>query len=140
MTEGNSPDFDTPNEVDLRLAKPMFGLSILFLILLAALIVLWVDIPRVEVLANEANQIADANTADEIKPIATLYLGDYCVWALLALWPFFWAEFVYKLRAHDRSQGPFFPKRIFDLLICFCPPLRLAAPTTTTMAESGCQD
>ena len=128
MTEGNSPESDRANEFDLRLAKPMFGLSVLFLVLIAALIVLWVDIPRVEILANEANRIADASTGVEKSRSVTLHLGDYCIWMLLALWPLFWGEFVYKLRTHDRSSGSFLPKRIFDLLICVCPPLRLAAP------------
>ena len=142
VTEGNSPDSNRANEFDLRLAKPMFGLSILFLVLIAALIVLWVDIPRVELLAAEIDQVVDAgntdggavlessassSSVDEI-PVGTLHLGDYCVWALLALWPLFWIEFAYKLRTHDHSQRSFFPKRIFDCLICVCPPLRLAAP------------
>ena len=135
VATGEGPDSDRVSDLDLRLAKPMFGLSLLFLALIAALVVLWVDIPRVEMLASEASVAESAEglaDASGIEGKATkapvIRYGDYCMFALLAIWPLFWAEFAYKVRTHDKSKGSFFSKRVFDTLICVCPPLRLAAP------------
>ncbi|MFT4728067.1 MAG: hypothetical protein ACI9UN_002573 [Granulosicoccus sp.] len=122
-----------------RVAPLMFGLSVLFVVLLASLIVLWVDIPRVAELsavggiesANDDGLDADQITAlvegnelvKQVEPLARLV---QC--ALIILWPLFWVEFVYS----RRLKGP--PSSIihggvFRILACVVPPLRISAPS-----------
>lgn len=122
-----------------RVAPLMFGLSALFVVLLATLIVLWVDIPRVA----ELSVVGGIESTDELEldldQITALVqenelvkmvdpLARFFRWCLFLLWPFFWVEFVYS----RRLKGPTSPIKhggVFRMLACVVPPLRIAAPS-----------
>jgi len=86
------PDFCQHRRTDDRLAPIMFGLAIVFLLLLAALIVTRVDIPRVV----ELSALESENGAITANASATLEraekLGQHLFVLLLCLWPLFIAE------------------------------------------------
>jgi voltage-gated potassium channel len=114
-----------------RLAPAMFALSLLFLTTIAALIVVWVDIPRMEWLAAEAVEGQESS----IAPVPTsfiernaIHIGNYLCCVLFAVWPLFWAELIYNVRNHGTIKS-FWKDRKFDFFACLCPPLRLAAPS-----------
>ena len=117
----------------------MFGMSAIFVCLLGALIVLWVDIPRVA----ELTAVGGIESTDDIglnpDQVTALVqqnalviqadpLGNIVRWVLFLLWPVFWLEFFYS----KRLTGP--PSSIkhgeyFRLVACLIPPLRIAAPS-----------
>jgi len=109
-------------------AFPMFALSVLFLLLLAGIVVTWVDIPRVAELAQldadeQALNPAAVQEAIQMADSAA-QVGEYLVAALLIMWPLFWLEFAYNyvtIRNPDGSRKI----RVQPLLACFIPPLRL---------------
>jgi hypothetical protein len=113
-------------------AWPMFCLSVAFLALVAALIVLWVDVPRVIV----SRQQLDGGVSDELTALlaaeqtadvrAAMAVGTRCLWVLLALWPIFWLEFLAQFVLRDRRR-PFWRRHYDGLIVCLCPPLRLNA-------------
>jgi len=89
-------------------AFPMFALSVLFLLLLAGIVITWVDIPRVAELAQldaeakalDANAPA-TNTSEKIDDAIRIadsasQIGQYLLAALLIMWPLFWIEFAYN--------------------------------------------
>jgi len=119
-------------------ALPMFLFSVLFLVLLAGIVVTWVDIPRVvelaqidaknlETLATES-QTASAQptgTADALKLASTAdRIGQSFFIALLCIWPLFWLEYAHNYTTKKRKDGsreiPLQP-----LLACLIPPLRI---------------
>ena len=121
-------DHSQYRDIDDRLAPYMFALAILFLLLLAGLIVTWVDMPRVaelallesggEVLPLEA--LAQLHSADRI--------GRHLFNSVLLLWPLFIAESLYQLinaRAVNRSKKQM-GRRLAAALL---PPLRLGTPS-----------
>jgi len=137
-----------------QLAFPMFCLSLIFLLLLAGLIVVWVDIPRVvelaQVTAEEAaqqeatgaTQAADTPLApDSGYSSATLQwaerIGTYILGALLLLWPLFIIEYMVTLgrwqfgRREQSAANPdaseSLSRRFARAMVCLVPPLRLAA-------------
>lgn len=128
-----------------RLAPFMFSLSALFVILLGALIVLWVDVPRVAELsavggiestvdgALNPDQIAALIRADELvkqaDPLARLIR-----FTLLFLWPLFWLEFFYSWRLTGPPSAIKHGK-LFRILACAVPPLRIAAPSAAHGGE-----
>jgi len=127
----------TRRRVAVFFALPMFCASIAFLTLLAALIVLWVDLARVGQDAESelgsgapaeqvdaASEEAAANMPLELP--AALFLGRHCLRALLALWSVFLLEFVVQLLVRDPKR-PFWRTRYVGLIVCACPPLRLCA-------------
>lgn len=128
------PTADEPARRQLARATalPMFCLSAVFLILIASLIVLWVDVPRV--IANRhtaAGSVSDELTAllvaEQSQSVQkALAAGRHCLTFLLALWPAFILEFAAQYVLRDRDQ-PFWKKRYYGLIICLCPPLRLSA-------------
>ncbi len=122
-------------------APIMFGLSVVFVIVLAALIVLWIDIPRVAELSVVGGIEPDTSTQSVEDPdkIAELVQQNDMVqradpwarWANLALfilWPLFWIEYVYSRRLKGDKASATLGKA-FRLAACFVPPLRLAAPS-----------
>jgi len=138
--EADNPDFQRSDEY----AAPMFGLSLVFVVLLAALIVVWVDIPRVAELSAlavetsaESSGVDDAKTQDMTAQSSLLVertdnFGKGLQLALFVIWPLFWLEYlVSRWRGNSRDQ----PKALsrggaIRLLACLLPPLRLAAPVT----------
>lgn len=97
MSTDASTDLSDQRDIDDRLAPPMFGLAVAFLMVLAALIVAKIDMPRVVELSlldsgNEAPSGAAQlrlNLAEQVASNLTLML--------LAIWPFFIAESIYRL-------------------------------------------
>ena len=113
------------------LAPTMFGCSLAFLALVAAIVVLVIDVPRV----NES-----ISTDDDLK---TLVLTEQLAldrelsyethshsWGhtigliLLGLWPVFFAELFKDFWLRNRSL-PFFAQHRFAWLFCVFPPLRV---------------
>lgn len=126
-----------------RLALPMFVLSLVFMALLASLIVIWIDIPRVAELAaldEIESQLPDAeegvaNDDPEMRaltqattPYATT--GWVVLGVLCTVWLLFWVELAVKTLLRLRA-GEVFSLRLIarGLLACLLPPLRLAAPS-----------
>ena len=116
----------------------MFGLSVAFLAVLSAIVVLWVDVPMMyEPLPEEAAE-KTAQASGNFQPSPSLSLravvrteqaleaGSTCVKILGGLWLVFVIEFVFQYLVRDRDQ-PFWRTHVSGLLICFCPPLRLCA-------------
>jgi len=111
----------------------MFALSLLFLGLLAALVVLWVDVPMMlEPASSEAAGGGAAPVAARL-PAATyaygeqaLLAGYQCSRCLAVLWIVFVLEFVVRFLVRDR-QRPFWRRHYGGLLVCLCPPMRLCA-------------
>lgn len=117
-----------------QIAKPMFALSILFVVLLAGLISVWIDVPRVAELNSQA-LIATNSTASSSNvqaPEATQFvqnskrIGGLLLYVLFAIWPIFWLEFFYTWRTDAKRTG--FPLAKF--LCCVIPPIRLSARCT----------
>jgi len=119
-------------------ALPMFLLSVLFLLLLAGIIVTWVDIPRVAELAQLETQAengvtdttevvaTNAQTDDDAVELASKAhnIGLSFFIALLCIWPLFWLEYAYNYTTIKRRDG----SRDFavqPLLACLIPPLRI---------------
>lgn len=132
MTETTTNENRDPHHLRMRrrvsslLAPTMFFLALLFLAVTAALIVVWVDMPR---MAEEGRSTVGDVLADpaafemENKALAWSELG---LTLLLLIWPAFLAEFAFQFCFRDPNE-PFWRTRYFSVLICFCPPLRLCA-------------
>jgi len=109
-------------------AFPMFALSVLFLLLLAGIVITWVDMPRVAELAQldseeKALNPAAVQEAIQMADIASR-VGQYLVAALLIMWPLFWFEFAYNYITIRNTDGS--RKMLLQpLLACLIPPLRL---------------
>ena len=111
-------------------APIMFGLSLLFLVLVATLIVLWVDVPRFEMVSqNFGDAPSDISDPEHLAEAAT-GVGDVIIYALFAIWIVIVAEVLVQLylSARSRSVEKLNKWRVFALFQCICPPLRLAAP------------
>jgi len=116
-----------------KFAFPMFMLSVLFLVLLAGIIVSWVDIPRVVELAQlDALELATESIAvTEAMRMAdsAALIGRYLFIALLIIWPLFWLEFVTNyttVRNEDGSRK----NQLQPFLACLVPPLRIGTVST----------
>jgi hypothetical protein len=120
-----------------RAALPMFVLSMLFLAVVAALIVLWVDVPRLvrrgELIEGMLPSGAEyGSPAETIPPDVLRFehtaenLGHDLLKILLLLWVFFLMEFAIRVLLADRKT-PFWRQHCFGVVACLCPPLRLAA-------------
>ena len=113
------------------LAKPMFCLSLLFLVLLAGLVVTWVDVLPDPV--NENLTVATAGTvgtsdADAMSDFwqhPALQTGYLLLWALLAIWPLFLIEPLYVRWLAKDHPGSWKNRYGFDWFCVACPPLRL---------------
>lgn len=95
-----------------RLSPVMFALSLLFLAIVATLIVLWVDVPRIEQSAGGA-----VHSDDSLVSVCGYVLAATCC----LLWPVFWIDFVVTRLAcapeHRRWRD--------GMVACLLPPLRL---------------
>ncbi len=119
-------------ELARLLAAPMFALSMTFLALLAAIVVLWVDVPMLyEPLSEEAAvTAAEAHSAQALQALVrteeALQAGIECVKILVCLWLLFCAEFLLLFLVRNRQQ-PFWRTHLSGLVACLCPPLRLCS-------------
>lgn len=122
-----------------RVALPMFVLSLVFMALLASLIVIWIDIPRVAELAvlDAIEERSEGELDDDVAMLAlteatTPYetMGWIALGILCAVWVLFWVELaiktVLRVRAGDELSARLM---MTGLLACLIPPLRLAAPS-----------
>ena len=118
----------------------MFVFSLLFLVLLAGIVVTWVDIPRVAELAKidaerlealsteatnlEAHQAAIDDAVNLVNKANNI--GQSFFIALLCIWPLFWLEYAYNYTTRKRKDGSRFVT-VQPLLACLIPPLRLGS-------------
>ncbi len=116
------------------LAIPMFSLSLLFLILLAGLTVVWVDMATPSVLPVEsgvatdlADQTSAGNSFAELRKSAN-WAGYILFGMLLAIWPAFWIEPLFCRWLGQREKSKTKSSWSTDLCSALCPPLRLAKP------------
>jgi len=124
--------------VNRAMAPVMFVASLLFLALLGTLIVCWVDIPRVTAVELEGRaHLADpfVDDAEWRFERASIELGWVIYKLLLAVWPFFWIERLLSGWAQRRSgfnrSELRWRRRLTNLAVCVCPPMRMAAPNET---------
>jgi len=112
------------------LAPVMFWGTIVFLILLAALMVLVVDVPRVDATSSHG----EASLDDE-RAMETVYPWDdevlaathWLEFVLCLIWPFFIIESAYVLWIGRYCSNPSYWRWLW-LAIWICPPLRLCPP------------
>ncbi len=139
---GHPPAASEPPHVDAldaKLVPLMFYAAVAFLGLIAALMVLWVDIPRVvemvEVIdGTEASAVDGAPgmfpgylTADEKRLEQRAFaLGWKVVYALAGLWTLFVLEQVYRW-LRGRRDPKFAGRTAHGWIYCLFPPLRLGA-------------
>lgn len=111
-----------------RLAQAMFWLSTLFLGLLAAIIVTWIDIPGVVELATTEAEETGASSQSLVDALALAEraekIGGHLLFLLCALWPLFWAEYIYSL-TRSKQKKILGRGGIQRLIACIVPPLRL---------------
>ena len=123
-------DLSQQRQTDDRLAPIMFGLAILFLALLAALIVTRVDIPRVV----ELSALETASVELSADATATLQtaeqLGRQLFTLLLVLWPLFIVESLYHL-AQAKALNASRKQIALRIASALLPPLRLGTPSTS---------
>lgn len=111
------------------LAGPMFVLSLLFLLLVAALTVVWVDIPQAEfVLGPDGLPGKDSGTDTLDFELASLQLGSHIAKLIFLFWLVFIGEFLFSYFSQRRHGRSFWQYDFYRLLVCFLPPLRMAAP------------
>jgi hypothetical protein len=114
------------------MARPMFGLSLLFLALVAAVVVLWVDVPMMfePTAAPEAGPSVAAAVRPPVQTLMeteqALLAGYHCLRCLEVLWIVFVLEFLVWFLVRDGRQS-FWHSHYGGLIICLCPPLRLCA-------------
>jgi voltage-gated potassium channel len=119
------------NAADL-LAKPMFFLSLVFLVLLAGLVVAWVDVLPDPVEQELVTATEDAAVfSEDFWQHPALQTGYLLFGLLLAIWPLFLIESLY-VRWLARNQSKHAKSKFrFDWLCAVCPPLRLGKPIST---------
>jgi len=125
----NDTELGTHRENDDRLAPIMFALSLLFLMLLAALIVMRVDIPRVVELSALESDAGEISNQAATTLAAAEKLGQRVFMALMFLWPLFIAESIYqalRAKAMNASRRQLARHAASAVL----PPLRLGTPST----------
>lgn len=117
-----------------RMEPMMFGLSIAFLLILAALIVARVDIPRVvELGIAESSTGAAREEAIELAEQARR-VAAYLWFSLLMLWVIFIAEAGYHLM-HARAILASRTNTLWRVAAALIPPLRLGTPSAS---HDGC--
>lgn len=111
----------------------MYFLALAFLLLLATIMVLWIDVPRVVESVElpedglETVQLSEA----ELRFESTAYnWGKYAGYVLLCIWPVFIAEYIFHFLRLG-SVEKFSKQHPFWWAICLVPPLRIGARRRT---------
>ena len=120
------------SQVDEWLAPVMFYLSLLFLVLVASILVLWIDVPR----AVESYSSDTADPAAFVTVTLTLEeqayeesafrWGAFLAGGLLLIWPLFIAEQGFYLLRSGLGQDAL-ARHPYWWLFCLIPPLRMCA-------------
>lgn len=126
-----SVSVDSPNRErrcnDL-LAACMFVLSLQFLAVLAAILVLWIDVPRVVEAVDGADTIQRLAEAEIAYEASAFEWGRFLFSLLLLLWPLFLIEQVYNF-VRTKPNESFQKQHPYWWVFCLVPPLRLCAHT-----------
>ncbi len=125
-SESDSPNLSRSEEAADWLAQPMFYLSLVFLVLLAGLVVAWVDVlpDPIDESAIESVEAVEFALADFWQHPA-LQTGYVILGLLLAIWPLFLVELVYVRWLSFKDEAKFKNRWIRDLICVACPPLRM---------------
>jgi len=129
MTVTATPELSQYRRIDDRLAPWMFCLAIFFLVLLAALIVAWVDIPRVLELSEIESETGTVSAADLSRFAAAEGIGHFLLKSLFVLWPIFIIEALYHL-TQAKTLGASRKQIGLRIAAGVLPPLRLGTPST----------
>jgi len=128
MSTDTTSDLTHQRDVDSRLAPAMFGLSIAFLMVLAALIVAKIDIPRVV----ELSLLDSGRELPTQAALMRLQLAEEVSWnltiLLLCFWPFFIAESIYYLLL-AKSDKASRKQQLLHLGSAIAPPIRMGIPS-----------
>jgi voltage-gated potassium channel len=113
------------------LAPWMFVFSLLYLAILAAIVVVVIDVPRVNETIVLDEDFAKLVTEDRIALERELayeaqsqQFGPVLVVALLVVWTVFWGELIKDYWVRDRNRA-FLDQHRYAWLFCLFPPLRL---------------
>lgn len=122
------------------LAPCMFYLSLAFVALIAAVLVLCIDVRRVgeaELPLDGASEMAGLaeSTTLSVEELAfedrAFFVGELCASLLLLIWPLFIAEqLVISLRPNQEKS--FVARQPYWWLFCVLPPLRLCGPSAVS--------
>ena len=115
-----STEEELPGDVPLRrrfadaAAPSMFYLSLVFLAVLAALIVIWVDMAWIETSDSEGERTAILEYHDFSLENSVLSVSHYGIAVLGLIWPIFIGEFGLQFVLRDR-RVPFWRNRYYWL-------------------------
>lgn len=114
-----------------RLAVPMFLLALVFLVVIAVVLVMWVDVPLFfSVFSRDGGDLAEGTSAVHgvawVSPETAYHAGSVGLGILVVTWPLFLLELLLQYVIRDRAQ-PFWRQRRAALIHCLCPPLRMCA-------------
>lgn len=109
----------TKRRIDTLLSPFMFALSLVFLIGLAVLIVLWIDVPTL-------SESAVGVKAESTRSTATGSIAFFTYWTLVAIWPIFILESIFHWGVRAKNSEMWL-HHVYGVLYCICPPLRLCA-------------
>ena len=132
----------TPAEKREQILRVIYGpgmyyLALFFLLLLATVMVLWIDVPRVVdsvELPEDGTEVLQLSEA-ELRFEETAYnWGKFAGYVLLIIWPVFIAEYIFHFLMLG-SVSKFFKQHPFWWAICLVPPLRIGARRKTEDAD-----
>lgn len=111
----------------------MFGVSLVFLVCQAVLVVLWVDVPNLSenalVALDPTNPEADAIRRTLGEPIVDHRLGGVTITLMMMLWPIVIFESIWHWVSRPwNHETRWF--HFYSLLFCLCPSLRMCARST----------
>lgn len=124
----SADSMDAKQRGDDVLAACMFFLSLQFLAILAAILVLWIDVPRVVEAADETDAIQVLAEAEIAYEASAFQWGSFFFSLLLFLWPLFVVEQVYNF-FRTKPNESFQQLHPYWWVFCVFPPLRLCAHT-----------
>ncbi len=142
MTQDKSPRKHAAQRVELTespkdlladaLAPFMFWLSLASLGLTATVLVLWIDVPRVDetYVSSEESTVSTANAAMDVPTdefeLTALAWGLAAFGLLIGMWPIFTAEQLLYFVKTKRGES-FHRQHRYWWAFCLCPPLRMCA-------------
>ncbi|MFN3192972.1 MAG: potassium channel protein [Aureliella sp.] len=123
-------------DFDELVAPVMFYMSLAFLLIVAAILVLWIDVvvdpTQLEALAGEQDpELIEQELRFELGAAKA---GTVCAWVLVIMWPVFWGEQLYH-RLRLGSWKEFRRRQLYWWAFCLLPPLRLCAHRRGTEQE-----